>query len=298
VNIGADITVEEVNLPPVFETIGEKTVNVGSTLEFTVLAADPDEDLLTYSAENLPAGAAFDAQTLTFTWTPQLSQKGTYQVIFVVTDGVNPQVEMSVGIMVKTEADGGMTISAPDGIAPEKNFTATIGFNMNETILTAGLTITYDPDLVTYMGYEQIEGGLYAAGVKNDGSTGTIKVLLSGTDNPIASRTPLIKLEFRSKENEGSCEIAVTEAELIDVPGNSIFPGSASKTVRVNYIIRGDANEDGIINLVDLHFVSTHFWKDTSSEDWNIAKAADFNKDGRIGIADLTYVANMILNQY
>jgi len=138
---------------------------------------------------------------------------------------------------------------------------------------------------------------LYLAGVKHDESSGTIKVLLSGTDNPITSETPFIRIKFRSKEIEGYCEIAVTEAELIDVPGNSIYPDLVSKTVRVNYVMPGDANDDGVIDLHDLHFVSSHFWKDTNSEDWNIAKSADFNKDGRIGIEDLAYVSNKILNQ-
>jgi len=81
------------------------------------------------------------------------------------------------------------------------------------------------------------------------------------------------------------------------VPGNSIYPEQARKTVLVNYVIPGDANDDAVVNLRDLHFVSTHFWKDTSSADWNIAKAADFNKDGHIGIEDLTYVAGKILQQ-
>ncbi len=81
------------------------------------------------------------------------------------------------------------------------------------------------------------------------------------------------------------------------MPGNSIFPAPVSKMVRVNKVIPGDANDDGVINLRDLHFVSTHFWKDTNSPDWYIAKTADFNNDGRIGIEDLTYVASKILNQ-
>ena len=108
--------------PPVFETIGEKSVNIGSTLEFTVLASDLDEEMLTYSAENLPAGAAFDAQTRTFSWAPQQGQEGTYHVTFVVNDGVNPPVQMTIEITVMPAQAEGMIITAPDEIAPERFF--------------------------------------------------------------------------------------------------------------------------------------------------------------------------------
>ena len=91
---------QEENLPPEFDPIEQKSVNVGSTLEFTVNATDPEEDQLTYSAINLPNGATFDGQTRTFSWIPEEGQEGTYQVTFAVTDGVNPSVEITVNITV------------------------------------------------------------------------------------------------------------------------------------------------------------------------------------------------------
>ena len=76
------------NHPPVLDPIGDKTVNEGELLEFTVSATDPDEDPLTYSASNLPDGADFTPSTQTFSWTPGAGQAGSYpDVHFEVTDG-------------------------------------------------------------------------------------------------------------------------------------------------------------------------------------------------------------------
>jgi hypothetical protein len=77
-----------VNLPPVLNPIGNKTVEEGAILQFTIVASDPDGNSLTYSASNLPAGASFDPATQRFTWTPGYGQAGNYRGIhFQVSDG-------------------------------------------------------------------------------------------------------------------------------------------------------------------------------------------------------------------
>ena len=48
-----------VNRAPVLASIGNKSVNEGSLLQFTLSATDADGDTLTYSAVNLPTGAIF-----------------------------------------------------------------------------------------------------------------------------------------------------------------------------------------------------------------------------------------------
>jgi PGF-pre-PGF domain-containing protein len=83
----ATIVVYDTNMPPKFDTIGPKDVNVGSTLEFTVSASDGDADPLIFSASGLPSGATFNTSSRTFKWTPSASQTGMYSVSFKVSDG-------------------------------------------------------------------------------------------------------------------------------------------------------------------------------------------------------------------
>ncbi|MEA1905720.1 MAG: LamG-like jellyroll fold domain-containing protein, partial [Euryarchaeota archaeon] len=91
-NTDTDTCMVTVNAPinhaPILATIGDKSITKGSLLEFTISASDPDNDPLTYSADNLPTGATFDPATHTFSWTPDHGQAGTYpDVYFEVTDG-------------------------------------------------------------------------------------------------------------------------------------------------------------------------------------------------------------------
>ncbi|UCG48224.1 MAG: tandem-95 repeat protein [Phycisphaerales bacterium] len=80
------IIVENVNRPPVLETIGAKSVDENKLLTFTVSASDPDPDTIQYSATGLPSGATLTGQN--FSWTPTHSQADkTYSVTFVASDG-------------------------------------------------------------------------------------------------------------------------------------------------------------------------------------------------------------------
>ncbi len=75
------------NSPPILDPIGNKQVNEGDLLEFMITGSDPDADLLTFSAVNLPSGASFNPSTRIFSWTPGFTQSGSYQVAFSVSDG-------------------------------------------------------------------------------------------------------------------------------------------------------------------------------------------------------------------
>ncbi len=78
----------DINQAPILGVIGNKSVNEGETLQFTISAIDPDDDSMAYSASNLPSGASFDTNTQAFSWTPNYTQSGTYtSVHFEVSDG-------------------------------------------------------------------------------------------------------------------------------------------------------------------------------------------------------------------
>lgn len=74
------------NHPPELAAIGNKTVNEGETLSFSISATDVDTgQTVTYSVSGLPSGAAFVGQD--FTWTPGFDQAGVYNVTFTASDG-------------------------------------------------------------------------------------------------------------------------------------------------------------------------------------------------------------------
>ncbi len=105
---------------PVLSPIGNKTVNVGSLLSFTISATDADGDALTYSTSNLPSGSSFGIYSNTFSWTPSMGQVGTYSnVHFQVTDGIATVYEnITITVNKLTPAFSGLS-------APSINFGTT-----------------------------------------------------------------------------------------------------------------------------------------------------------------------------
>jgi streptogramin lyase len=91
------------NHSPVLTAIGNKAINEGSTLSFTITATDGDNDPLTFAAASLPSGAAFNASTRTFSWTPAYSQSGTYPVTFTADDGYGGTASETVNIVVNNK---------------------------------------------------------------------------------------------------------------------------------------------------------------------------------------------------
>jgi len=57
----------------------------------------------------------------------------------------------------------------------------------------------------------------------------------------------------------------------------------------------GDNNKNGSIDIGDLAIAAYYYGCDTSSPNWEEAKAVDFNNDGIIDIVDLAFVAQRIL---
>lgn len=95
------------NEPPVLAAIGDRGATVGSALQFTVSATDLDGDLLSYTASNLPPGAAFMPPQ--FSWTPAAGQTGAHAgVLFHVSDGRGGTDSEAITITVG-EAGSGTT---------------------------------------------------------------------------------------------------------------------------------------------------------------------------------------------
>jgi len=99
-----DLTVNHINRPPELNAIANQNVNENNKLEFSVSGIDgdiEDKGKLTFSAINLPDGAVFNADSLSFTWIPAYDQSGDYDnPTFIVTDLTGLSDSQSVKIAV------------------------------------------------------------------------------------------------------------------------------------------------------------------------------------------------------
>ncbi len=62
------VVVNSIDIPPVFENVGNRVVNENEEIKITLTANDPDADNITYSADNLPQDANLEDNI--FTWKP------------------------------------------------------------------------------------------------------------------------------------------------------------------------------------------------------------------------------------
>jgi hypothetical protein len=142
-----------IDRPPVLNAIGNKSVNEGTTLSFTISASDLDGDSLVYSASNLPSGASFDSATRTFSWAPGYSQSGTYPSIhFQVSDGLmtdSEDISITVGNMLRTDVndDGSINVLDMIRVGQHWNQTGSAGW-IREDINEDGAVNVLDATLV------------------------------------------------------------------------------------------------------------------------------------------------------
>jgi len=95
------ITVGDINRPPRFDQAGPISGGIeGEPIRFQVTAQDPDGDLLSYFADNLPPGADFNTENQTFFWSPGFQDAGTYSVSFTVTDDREPPLSDELEIVI------------------------------------------------------------------------------------------------------------------------------------------------------------------------------------------------------
>jgi hypothetical protein len=97
------ISVNNVNRPPILNSVGNKEFNEGIIGSFQITASDEDNDSLSYSVSNLPEGAYFSTVDgiYTFIWEPNYEQARSYSgITFTVFDGGDTDSE-TITITVK-----------------------------------------------------------------------------------------------------------------------------------------------------------------------------------------------------
>ncbi len=253
------------NSPPVLNPIGDKSVNESQLLQFDVSATDddPEDTTLTYTADNLPAGASFVGQT--FTWTPTYDQAGTYDVTFNVSDGPDKDSE-TITITVNNV-----------NRAPEITWFAPSNETTLETRDTTDLLffgIFYNL-LFNHTSEDPDGGGLIYSwkldGAVIPGETGTTW-LYSPPEADCGSRIVLLTV------SDGS----LTATQSWDV------------TVK----LRGDVNGDGEVGITDLAMVGLAYGSTPDDLNWNedadlhVPPKSDGTPEGndRIDIFDLATV--------
>src|SRR5262249_7003471 len=149
--------------PPVLAPIGNKTVQAGTNLSFSIMAHDPDTDALTYNATGLPAGATSSYASTTilpggtvvwqppgtpsFSWTPTSSQVGSHTVTFTIRDSRGKTASETITVTVTNPPTSpspapSTTMSPTPALS---GFSQSIQTSGGSVILTLTVTLTAAP---------------------------------------------------------------------------------------------------------------------------------------------------------
>lgn len=164
------ITIGNVNRPPVLDPIGNRSVDEGGLIEFTVTGRDPDNDALTFSASSLPRSARFDPVTQVFRWWTGEGDSGGYSVVFKVMDDGIPNLSDSETVYITVFQN------EPPQPPPAENRSPVLGTIGNRSVNTAleqsffFTVVATDPDgdNLTFSAEPLPDGAFFEPGESDD----------------------------------------------------------------------------------------------------------------------------------
>ena len=198
------VTVNEVNLPPVVESVSseEVTVNEGETVSVTVTASDPDlpANILTYSLDaGAPEGSTIDPASGVFSWTPSNAQGPSNNAItVVVTDDGTPALTVKATFTVVVNE-----INSPPTLLPIADQTVEEGSVL--TFVAAGTDTDLPAQDLSYsLAVGSPEGAsidpltgifTWTPGEIQGPFTGTISVRVTDNGTPIGRASQEVNIE-------------------------------------------------------------------------------------------------------
>jgi hypothetical protein len=230
------------NVNPELAAIGNKTGNEGSQLSFTATATDSDApgQSLTFSLDaGAPAGAAINASSGVFTWTPTETQgPGTYNVTVRVTDNGSPNLSASETIQITVNE-----VNATPALAAIGNKTVNEGSTLSFTTTAADsdvpvqtLTFSLDAGAPAGASINSSSGAFTWTPTEADGPGTyivTVRVTDNGSPNLNDSETiqitvnevntaPVLAAIGNKSVNEGSVLTFTASATDGDVPAQAL----------------------------------------------------------------------------
>lgn len=157
----------------------------------------------------------------------------------------------------------------------------------------ATVTLSYDPTVVQIGNVTAGDVGTPTPSIDNTAGTATITAYVStaiGPDSPIT----FANVELLAVGNDGeSSPLTLEVTTLADVDGTPV-PATTESGVFTISGLRGDANDDGMINVVDAMFVAQYVVGNRDASDLNMANA-DANLGGTVDVVDAMFIAQYVV---
>ncbi|MGE4488967.1 MAG: putative Ig domain-containing protein [Kiritimatiellales bacterium] len=234
------------NISPILDSIGNKSLTVSNALNFTVTATDADNNLITLSATNLPAGAVFSPVSGTGTVTGQFNWAsaepvGVYTSSFYVTDG-STNVSETITITV-TNAPAVPLNQAPV-LAPIGNRSLTVSNSLSVTVSATDA----DNDSITLSASNLPPGAVFSTTNAAGSVSNTFEWAIAA---PVGVYTTTFYAVDGSTNDFETITITVTNAPVIPVNTAPVLDAIGNKSLTVsnalNFTVTAtDADDDSI----------------------------------------------------
>jgi len=300
---------------PVINSIANQSVPQGSILQFTVTASDPNGDNVTLSATSLPQNATFNTVTGdsvvtgTFTFTPSLSQLGSFTATFRAQDDAVPSLSTTRSVSINvTEVErdilfsSSVTGQAPTGGIPGKS---PAFFPIDLTARAKVFGVQFDLQIDT--GIITLDSIIATSRLTNfvidfrniGGQLDRFRVIafsLTG-DSVRPSTTPTIMhlaLSVSPNALPGKTDVVI-DSGYESVNPDPRIPSQSMLTQSGEFFIDrfGDVNGDTLVNVADLvalvGFILGNYPFTPRQFD-----AADTDQDSVANIIDLVNIINLI----
>lgn len=185
----------------------------------------------------------------------------------------------------------------------------TLSLKMNNTKEITG--VQCDIYLPEGMTFAKDEDGYYLAELSTERTTatktnifdavlqsdGALRILASSTKSAAFSgnsgEVATIVINISENMSDGDYPIVIKSIELSDKSGNNYSVSRVKSTVTVASYLLGDVNADGKVNVADITVIANNILNLPNTT--FIEAAADLNVDGKVNVADITCLANLIL---
>lgn len=189
------------------------------------------------------------------------------------------------------------SLTGPGSVAAGDPFTAAYGLNHAGEVYAQDVTITYNPDLVTFLSAKSLKEGLVI--VKQAEKPGQIRFITASTGvNSANAIGELLQLDWKAQAilHAQSAIFTLSNLKIANGEGaeTTVPDSSLNVQITVNSIV-GDLNGDSKVSIGDLAMVAAAYGKTESDSDWSQYKSADINHDQKVDIDDLAAVAAKIL---
>lgn len=206
------------NMPPEISGTPAPSVTVGNAYSFAPTASDPDGDPLTFTIQNLPAWASFNAQTGVLAGTPQAGDTGTYANIAISVSDNRVSSSLPAFSISVNAANAAPSISG----TPAASVVAGSTYSFTPTASDPnGDTLTFSIDnMPAWAGFDSASGALSGTPQMTDVGNYT-GIVIRASDGTFDSSLPAFSINVTT--GNSAPQISGTPVTAVNVGQNYSF---------------------------------------------------------------------------